>query len=627
MMTRIRSLFRGGVVLAALFVTAGAQASGPEKPAPATAPSHRPSLVLITVEGLRPDWLGCYKGSMTTPSIDRLAADSRLFERVLAPSPSSLPSLATVMTGTYPFRHGVWEDDYRNRLGSQVPSLAVRLRESGYRTGAFVATSRLAASRGFNRGFGTYEDGYPPNPTGAWKLVRRPGSSLVPAVKTWLDGVGKSSFFLWVHFVEAGVLGPASVEDPARDARTAYPRRVEELDIRVGELLQALRDRGVYDETVIALTADHGLGLGDHDELRSGVFVYETTLRVPLLVKGTPADPGKGSRVGDLAGLIDLYPTLERLVGLPRTPGLPGRDLFSASPAAAYYAVALMGREVFGWAPFQLVAEGNLRLVTGRGSQLYDLATDPQQERNLSGSHAAQAARLETIRRKLTGGAALPPSHYLPAALVPDPLARKLAALGFASPNGKVAAARQPDDPAKHRRSLALLEAIHLEVEAAGFAAIARAENTLLETDPALPFTLLNTSQLNLDRGARDPHALERAAAQLRTLQRLYPKDPEVYHLLGHLAFSGGTPGNPEDFLRVSRILGPRYPGEVAYDLACAYARRGKSQEAVSELRRGIGLGYRDADHISADPDLESLRENPAFKQLMQKEFPSISGS
>ena len=136
-----------------------------------------------------------------------------------------------------------------------------------------------------------------------------------------------------------------------------------------------------------------------------------------------------------------------------------------------------------------------------------------------------------------------------------------------------------------------------------------------------------NAAQLNIGRGTSDPGALDRAATQLKTLQKLYPRDPEVYHILGHLAVARGKPADAETFLKLSRILGPSHPGEVAYDLACAYARQGKEREAISELRRGLSLGYRDQEHMAADPDLDSLRDDPDYLRLMQAEFPSPSGS
>jgi choline-sulfatase len=615
----------GAILLAVLIFWCAAPPDAFSSPAaPRSVP--RPSLLLITAEGLRPDRLGCYRGKKpaATPAIDALAGESRLFEQVLSSSPSMVPAIASLMTGQTPFQHRVWEDHYRNRLPPEAWTLAERLKKERYRTAAFVGTSRLAAERGLDQGFDLYQDGYTPPPTGVWRLMQRRGTQLVPAARNWLEGIGKDPFFLWIHLDEAAMPTPYH-ETPSAD-EVAYSNNVADLDARVADLVGVLKERQLYDTTAIVLTADHGMGLGDHGEARAGVFLYDSTLRVPLLIKEA-AGGKKGTRSADLAGAVDLFPTVERLLKIPPTPGLAGRDLLASAPARpAYYAVALKGREVFGWAGSELVARGSSRLILGPAVEFYDVATDPRQEHDLASSANAPRRDLEQERRRISKGSALPPPHFLPSGALPPPAAKRLVRLGYVEATVEKAMSRRAPDARRSVPYLRLLEFAHLGEEVLGFQALKSVAVDLLKEDPEGLFTLLNVSRLRMEEDDGKGESVKAAKELLKSAQKLYPRDAEVYHMLGHLAFLEKTFSEAEFFLTLAGGLSPRYPSEISYDLACAQARLGKKPEAVAELQKAIRLGYKDQRHIAGDPDLESLQKDPSFKRLMEEEFPSGSG-
>ncbi|HEV8375503.1 MAG TPA: sulfatase-like hydrolase/transferase, partial [Candidatus Polarisedimenticolia bacterium] len=547
---------------------------------PAPAPS---SLVLITVEGLRPDYLTCYrKGSATkTPEIDKLAAGSWLFEQVVTPSVSTLPALATLLTGRTPFQHGVWDDDYRNKLPEKEATLAEILQAKGYRTGAFLGTSRMAVGRGFDQGFDLFQDGYVPLPSGGWRLLPRPAQSVVGGATSWLNGIADRPFFLWVHFVDPAMPGKGAIPLPSADLLSTYRERVKTLDSEVGRLLAALKSRKDYSKMLVVLTADHGMGLGDHGERRSGSFLYESTLRVPLILKTPEGSGAGGGRVRELAGLVDVFPSLQRLLGLPTPAGLRGRDLLEAVKTAtvSYPSTALMGREVFGWAGKESVAQGPWRLILSPRAELYDLGADPGQNRDFSGSRPSEVARLKGLLAALADGARIPPAHFLEGS-GPDPgLNKKLTEMGLAPATREAALRRVLPEPKKFGDALPLIEEMHFFTEALGFTVMRKLQGDLLKADPEALFTLVGLSSLSRDSGQEEK---ERAGAMLRTAQKLYPLEPEIYHSLAHAALAERRHADAESLLRVALSLSPRYPAEILYDLACARALRGDKIGALS---------------------------------------------
>jgi len=602
-----------------------AHAAGPDS-APPVKKSPAKSLVLITIEGLRPDYLSCYgKGrGKPTPGFDRLAAESRLFDQVVTSSVSTLPSLATLFTGKTSFEHQVWDDEYRNHLGDQEVTLAEQLKAKGYRTGAFLGTSMAAAGRGFDQGFDIFQDGYVRPSKGTWSLVLRSAATVMSGVRSWLEASGEGPFFLWVHFCDPIVPGKGTAEQPATNLEQAYLEHLAVVDRQVGVLLDLLKKTKDYPSLTIALTADHGFGLGEHGESRAGVFLYEGTLRVPLILRAPSRDETKAARVSPLSGSIDLYPTLAQLLEIPATPGLSGRNLLAQAPAKppSYHASALFGRETFGWAGNEALAQGKWRLILGPETELYDVEADPGETRNLGSSLPEEVSRLKSDLRQLTHGASIPPAHFQVGPAPSDAIAARLKKMALTPPTLEKALARSLPDPRKFRDSLLLLEEMAFRQEVMGSVVFKEIQESVLKADPQARLTLLSVAAINIIAGG---DGLAKASELLKTAQQLYPLEPEVYHQLGHLAFPEKHWDDAIFYLKTALGLRPLYPGEITYDLACAYARNGNKTEALKQLREAIRLGFRDAQLIASDSDLESLRGAAGYKKLMEEDFQALS--
>ncbi|HEU5182491.1 MAG TPA: sulfatase-like hydrolase/transferase [Candidatus Polarisedimenticolia bacterium] len=614
-----RARLAGAVLLpiTALLFLAGASPAPPAAPAP-------PSLLLITIEGLRPDFLSCYSksASQPTPGIDRIAEKGHVFRQVVTSSVSTLPSLATLLTGSTPFQHQVWDDDYRDQLPDGVRTLAERLKAKGYMTGAFLGTSR-ASGRGFDRGFDVFQDGYVPLPTGTWRLALRGASKVGAGARSWLSEPAEKPFFLWMHYADLTVPEQSVLRTPDADPRIAYRDRLEMIDLDVISTLDYLKEHKRDGSLVVVLTSDHGLGLGDHGESRAGLFLYDSTLRVPLVINGPNVPKGADD---SLAGLVDVVPTLQKVLGLDAVPGVAGRDLLqkqSAQPAS-YHAAALEGQELFGWAPREAIAQGPWRLILGATEELYDLSADPGEAKNLAASRPEQVAKLREALRALAGGKSIPEAHYRTG---PVPSAASLASLQaqkLSPASLEKARARKLPDAAGFVKSLPLLQELQFVTDVMGPSPLLKAQEPLLAADGKNLFSLVGIASA---LGSDDEAARKRATELLKTAQGLYPLEPEIYHQLAHVAFPEKRYSDAIALLKTALELKHRYPAEVTYDLACAYARKGDKTEAVARLKESVKQGFRDVRHLKSDPDLQSIVTQPAVKTWLDAEFGASAGS
>ena len=386
----------GLVALAAALAAAAWLATHVVPPAAADGP-----IVLISIDTLRADHLPIYGyGEVRTPAIDRLAADSVVFDRAYAHSPLTLPSHASMLTGRLPFEHGV-RDNIGFVLQGSMRQIGHELRDAGYATGGFVSSYVLRRGSGIEAGFDVYDDEMPPaSPEMPFGEVQRNGSETVRAARTWLDQQRADRFFLFLHLYEPHT--PYS--PPAEFSQYApYDGEIAYADSLVGELTGVLRDKGWYDRATIVLLSDHGEGLGDHGEDEHGVLLYEETLRVPLVVK-LPHQRDAGRRSATPVQHADLLPTLLELAGLATPDGLDGRSvrpLFGADgvlPDRGLYAESLYPRYHFGWSELYALTTGRYRFIKAPREELYDLQDDAREQRNLA---AEQTNTASVLRRGL----------------------------------------------------------------------------------------------------------------------------------------------------------------------------------------------------------------------------------
>ena len=282
-----------------------------------------PNVLLVTIDTLRADHVGAYGYSAAaTPVLDELAHRGVRFASVESAAPLTGPSHATILTGQYPPRHGVREN-VSFLLEPGQTTLATRLRRRGYHTGAFVGAYPVAAGFGFGQGFDHFSEGLHANP-GIGQGAERPANEVADAAVDWLRAAAPP-FFAWVHFYDPHA--PYAPPPPFRErfADRPYDGEIAFTDEQLGRVVGALREAGHAEDTLVLVLADHGEGLREHEEAGHGILIYESTLRVPLIVSG-PGVP-RGLVVNDAVGTVDVVPTLLALLGLEAPADLPGRSL------------------------------------------------------------------------------------------------------------------------------------------------------------------------------------------------------------------------------------------------------------------------------------------------------------
>ena len=315
-------VFRILAVLLILEVCFAAQPPrSPRKPPAALLDSAHPNIILITLDTTRADRMG-FLGSKRglTPNLDAMAKQGVAFSRAYSHVPITTASHTTILTGTYPqFNH---VNDFGIPLSPQLPYLPDLLKAQGYHTGAFVGSLILdpldGTAPGFDRGFEVYDAGFHLRRHGMdrYKTVERRAGDVVNHALAWLSQLPNGPFFLWVHLYDAH--DPYDPPPPfkARFASQPYDGEIAYADSAVGKLLAEIRKHGLYDETLIAVMADHGESLGAHGENTHGIFLYDETLHVPLLFK-LPASRAAGKRIDARVRLVDVAPTILQEAGLP----------------------------------------------------------------------------------------------------------------------------------------------------------------------------------------------------------------------------------------------------------------------------------------------------------------------
>jgi choline-sulfatase len=607
--------------------------------APPVAKPAAHNLVLITIDTLRADHVGAYGYARAhTPTLDAVARAGVLFERAYAAAPITLPSHATLLSGRYPPGHGARDNGMHVSAG--VPTLATELQTRGFKTAAFVAAFPLDHQFGLDRGFDVYGDRLGRTPDG--KLANeRPASQVVDEALSWLRTLAPSTrapstqapgtehpalstqhpapFFLWIHLFEPH----APYGDPASGRSTIdrYDDEIATADREAGRLLAALQP--VADRTLVVVAGDHGEAFGEHGEYAHSIFVYDTTLRVPLVVRG----PGvtAGSKIAAAVTLADIAPTATRMLGFEMK-NVDGIDLSpflnpnpnpNPNPQSAIrnpqsrelYAESFAPLLEFGWSPLRAIRSGTWKFVAAPKPELYDLDHDPAETQNVVEAQTTTARGLENRA-----------DRYSPARL-PDTKALdtsgfdRLRALGYSSPSQS--ATRNPQsamamvDP-KDRREIAARIAQVTSGELSG-QALASALEQILAVDPSNSQAHLRLGYVRLAGddcahaesefraamngglpGADAPLGLatclgrrndlagaERALAEA---QRREPGNPVVTANVGILQAAQGRLPAAIATLKAALAADPGLD-EARFNLAIAYAKSGRGSEAAATAR------------------------------------------
>ncbi len=421
-----------------------------QTPAPPPAARH---VVIVTVDTLRADRLGCYgRRDVATPRLDRIAVEGALAVEAMAHVPLTRPSHVSIFSGLLPTEHGV-RDNVSPAVVPRVPLLAEVFREKGFATGAFVSSVVLESQSGLDRGFDVYADRFEGAMGDAQFLntVQKKGEDAIEEAALWLRGQSGRRVFLWLHLYEPH--DPYEPPEPyaSRYAGRPYDGEVAWTDELVGRFEDVLSSLGLRDDAALVVTSDHGEGLGEHDESLHGFFVYQTTLRVPFLARGPGIRPGV--RLERTVRLVDVFPTVLELAGLPvpRDLALSGRSLAAALRGApepdepTTYAETLVPLLQFGWSDLRVIREGRFKYVSAPRPELYDLREDPGERRDLAREKGSQA---EAMRKAL--GKVLdrePQARREDTAALSDETLEKLGALGYVGAGGPAETATPGADP------------------------------------------------------------------------------------------------------------------------------------------------------------------------------------
>ena len=534
-------------------------------------------VVLISIDTLRSDRLPAYGyHGIETPSIDALAADSVLFEAVYSHYPVTLPSHASIFTGLLPPEHGV-RNNKSYFLEDRFETLAERLKKAGYRTGAFVSSMVLRRQTGIAQGFDRYEE-----PTGKpagrpWRVFAQDrGDVALGKALGWLaEAKGPEPFFLFLHLFDPHT--PYEAPEPfASRYPDPYDAEVAYTDELTGRLLKDLRARGLYDPSLIVFLSDHGEGLGDHVELEHGIFLYRESLQVPLLVK-LPAQRQRGSRVRQPAALIDVAPSILGLLGLDRQ-GLSGHALLVSGPLPAdrpIYSETSFGREQYGFADLRSVVGNDFHFIEAPRPELFDLAEDPGEQRNLLPERAVPAALREAL-------AAVGPGIASTAEITPDEEAR-LAALGYLG--GPAERGRSEELPDPKDRIHEAMELWSLKDK------IGTTDSLVHELRAKELIEKLGVRREDFSRSiANNLLKAGRARLALDTLGSFSDSaDPDTQLVLGEIALDLGRPAEARS--RFEKALAVDGGSAVAHrDMGILFLSGGDPRQALPWLERAVAL-------------------------------------
>lgn len=631
---------------------------GSQRRNPASAPHSQPTpaarlnVLLITVDTTRADYLGCYgRADARTPNMDRLARAGTLFTRCTCCTPQTLPSHASIMTGLYPFVHGVRRNSTQ-QLPESATTLAEALRDAGFATRAAIAAFVLNERFGTGQGFDVYHD--VPQPRGLDpRESQRKGNVVCDDALRLLRDVAGQRFFLWVHFFDPHY-PYESDRFPDPESPAAYADEVAFMDLQIGRLLDELRARHLEEQTLVVVVGDHGEGLGDHDEMGHGYLLYDTTLHVPLIMACPGVLPGNRVVTAQVR-TVDVAPTILELTHVPPLPEAQGISLAPLLLGQAEdltlqaYSEATEAWTLFGLSRLRSLSSAGWKYIHSPSSRLFDLRADPGESRDLLTDEPTRSAQYRAALRSILA-AAPPPlvGASAPLTLTGEELAQ-LASLGYvgsASPS-EAANASELDtfepiggDPQAHSFALSEYQRAREEIFRNEFA---RAEERLRAVVAELPDApeILSDLAFSLTRQQKYPEAMQlyervlalrptdarkrmELAALLMSMNRVQdaitqarlalehsPDDFGAHSMLGVVLGRLGQSDESLSHLEAAHRINPRHFGAV-FALGNAYRQQGRLNEAATCFRQALVLDPNSAAARTALHEIEQLRSSGA---------------
>jgi arylsulfatase A-like enzyme/Tfp pilus assembly protein PilF len=545
------------------------------------------NVLLITLDTTRADHLGCYGyGQARTPRLDGLARDGVRFARVYCPAPLTLPSHASIMTGLYPATHGARNNGHD--LAPKWRTLAETLKTRGFATAAFVSSFSVDSRFGLGRGFDVYDDTFQAQAPLKGANAERRADETFARFKRWLDRSGQVRFFAWVHYYDPHL--PYDPPSPYREAAPGrpYDGEIAYMDRYVGEVLDALKAKGLLEKTLVVVAGDHGEGFGEKVETGHGIFLYEETLRVPLIFHDASAFP-RPRVVGDAVRLVDVAPTILEAIGLKaEAASMEGQSLISRMTGRTRSDLDALvetfyPRENFGWSELVGIVSGPWKLIQAPRPELYDLANDPGERTDLAGSSPDKAAELrKRLGQELLRLSAPPGASGGPAAARTDDRER-LRSLGYVNFASGDPGAEAPD-PKDKIGLLQLVQQAQVFESTGKFADAERVYGEIVAEIPDSPESYVNLAIVQARQNAFD-----RALATLaRGIGRL-PDSETLLVRLGHTYLVSGRPREALETMDKVLALDPQSVDALTVAAGILDAT-GRKAEARTTYERALAI-------------------------------------
>jgi arylsulfatase A-like enzyme/Tfp pilus assembly protein PilF len=625
----------------------GGEVAGPVKP-------DRINVLLVTIDTLRADYLGCYGNKVVkTPEIDRIAAEGARFDFCVAHNPITLPSHTNILTGTDSRVHGV-HDNHGFQLKEDAVTLAETMKTAGYDTAAFIGAFVLARNFGLAQGFDLYDDNLDAGFYVPLMGVERRADAVVANALEWIAGhKGGQPWFVWIHLYDPHAPYKPPAPFDTEFASNPYAGEISYVDAELGKLITYLRSENLIDSTLLVLTADHGEGLGDHGELTHGVFAYNTTIHVPLIIRAPWLVSG-GTEIKRRVRHIDLLPTIIESVGGKLPGAAQGESLLpllrgdESSPAPDSYFEALSASFNRGWAPLRGVFHENWKYIELPQPELYDMANDPGEQQDLVQKQAGSAQGLRATLHKMMETAEAATDARIKE---DEETRRKLAALGYLS--GSVQELKEDYGPGDDPKNLVGIDArLERAREAASSGDADHAIEILRELIPerpemALSYQLLANLLAEKGRSAEAASCLEqavgkgvggkavlyqlatlllrvgksdRAIAILEDLIKLDADDLEPARLLASWYDEHGEPAKAES-IYLKAIEHDPASATARTELGCVLAKQGRFEEAIEQFNAAV---HYQPDYVLALEGRGEIYEQTGMLDKAEESFRKI---
>lgn len=524
-------------------------------------------VIVISVDTLRSDHLPAYGyKAIQTPHIDALRRDAILFERAWSHCPMTLPSHVSIFTGLLPTEHGV-----RNNVGyrfdhAKHPPLAATLRGSGYRTGAAVSSYVLRSETGIADGFETYDDEIPVAAAGAVSEHQRSGYETLKAADAWLGQHAGEPFFYFFHIYE-----------PHAPYNPTYDGEIAKADDIVGRLIAKLKALGVYDKALIVFLSDHGEGLWQHGEDQHGILLYRESLQVPLFIK-LPQSARANTSVARPVQLADVTPTILDLLAITKS----DRSLLKEAQPKPIYSETLYPRIHLGWSELRSLFDGRWHYIDGPRPELYDVAADPAERKDVS---AIERRTYASLRQTM----AAYPSAIESLQVIDPEDARKLAALGYiGTPKNRTGPLPNPREEIRHLDEIKMAFAL---ADRRRYDEAIPVFRRMLQRNPHLSDVWSKLGEILVESG-RYKEAIETYKTAIAQAERFSPD------LALGLGFAYLKNEQPEETVQHAQLALSSNPREANELLARAYAELRRFPEAEQCARGAIEAGDRQPTSI-----------------------------